>query len=257
MATDILTGKRSLSLSIESGLAADAAFALRYDVFNQELGEGLPESRATARDVDAYDEFCEHLCVRDMEKDCVVGTYRLLTRERAAGGPGFYSETEFKLDAIYEMEAEPAEIGRSCVHREYRDGSVITLLWAGLAGFMKARDIQYLMGCGSIHSTDPLQISRTYAYVRAQGGLDSEIQVEPLGHLRLTGFQPNLAIEDKGELRRAVPPLIKGYLRAGARVCGHPAMDPVFKTTDFFLFFNRSEVEARYGKHFLERGSDV
>ncbi|MBL8018578.1 MAG: GNAT family N-acetyltransferase [Leptospirales bacterium] len=257
MVTDTALRKKSLSLSLVPGCQADDVFRLRYDVFNRELGEGLPESRDTARDVDRFDEFCEHLCVRDSQSNQVVGTYRLLTRTRAVASTGFYSQSEFKLDAIYAMAEESAEIGRSCVHRDYRDGSVISLLWAGLAAFMKSRNVRYLMGCGSVHTTNPSEISRIYAYVRAQRGIESRVIIEPLAHLSVANFEPDLLVEDASTLRKGVPPLIKGYLRAGAKICGHPAIDPVFNTADFFLFFDRAEIESRYGKHFLGRDLHV
>ncbi len=121
----------------ENQLEVEKAYSLRYNVFNLELGEGLLNSRETMKDKDEYDFFCDHLVVTDTsESNMVVGTYRILRKEIAKKTIGFYSENEFDLFNIYNLDYELAEVGRSCVHPSYRDGSVITLLWKGLASYM-------------------------------------------------------------------------------------------------------------------------
>jgi putative hemolysin len=145
----------------------EQTLALRYEVFNKELGKGLPESHDTKKDRDEYDLYCDHLIVIDhANNDEIVGTYRILRRSIAKQYIGFYSETEFNLTKIYKLNDEVAEIGRSCIHQDYRDGSVITLLWSGLAWYIKNYQIRYLMGCGSFHTSDPITISKAYAYFR-------------------------------------------------------------------------------------------
>jgi len=116
--------ERRLTVRIaENQLEIERALALRYDVFNLELGEGLPESAATRKDRDEYDYFCEHLIVIDKANgDQIVGTYRILKRSVAEKNIGFYSENEFDISNIYKLNDEAAEIGRSCVHPDYRDG---------------------------------------------------------------------------------------------------------------------------------------
>ena len=132
----------------ENQLEIEKALRLRYEVFNMELQEGLPESKSTGKDRDEYDFFCDHLLVIDRaNQDKVVGTYRILRKTVAKKCIGFYSENEFDLLNIYNLTDEVAEVGRSCVHPEYRDGSVISLLWNGLAKYMTEFDVRYYMGC--------------------------------------------------------------------------------------------------------------
>jgi len=237
----------------ENQLEIERALALRYEVFNLEMGEGLPQSSATRKDRDEYDPYCKHLIVVDKgSSDKIVGTYRILTRKDAKDGIGFYSENEFDIASIYNLPDEIAEVGRSCVHPQYRDGSVISLLWQGLAEFMIKEDVRYLMGCGSIHTTDAKVANESYAFLKAKQALaSSEFWVYPNQDFVLPGFDPNLFVEDIKTITKNIPPLIKGYLRLGAKICGHPAIDVVFGTTDVFILFDRNEITSRYAKHYM------
>ncbi|TGK17915.1 GNAT family N-acetyltransferase [Leptospira fluminis] len=250
-----LKTERKLEVRIaENQLEIERTLALRYDVFNLELGEGLPQSAATRKDRDEYDLFCDHLIVVDKNRDdMIVGTYRILRRSVAKANLGFYSDNEFDITKIYELEREPAEIGRSCVHPEYRDGSVISLLWAGLGQYMKKHQIGYLFGCGSVHSVDAQTANDVYAFLKDKKALaGEEFDVKPLSGFEMTGFDPNFAPEDIKVVSKRIPALIKGYIRAGSLICGTPALDSVFKTTDFFILFDIKDIEARYSKHYLE-----
>ncbi len=248
----ILTKKNLTVRVAENQYEIEQALILRYNVFNLELGEGLPESRETQKDRDEYDLYCDHLIVLDQAQDNkVVGTYRILRKSVAIKNIGFYSESEFNLTDLHRIGSEIAEVGRSCVHRDYRDGSVISLLWIGLGKYMKNFDVRYLMGCGSVHSTDPQSASEIYAYLKKKDGLEFNYDIHPLSTHRIAQFNPDLVSADDRTAASRVPPIIKGYLRAGAKICGQPAIDPVFGTIDFFLLFNRSNIDARYGRHYL------
>ena len=236
----------------ENQLEIEKALSLRYNVFNDELKEGLPESAATGKDRDEYDYYCHHLIVLDREKDAVVGTYRILRRETAAANIGFYSETEFNMKKIYELEDELAEVGRSCVHPNYRDGSVISLLWAGLAEYMRNYNLRYLFGCGSVHSLDPAAASEAFAYLKKHNALaDDRFGITPLDTHILDGFDPDYKILDEKAVSRRIPVIIKGYMRLGAKICGTPAVDRVFGTTDMFVLFDFEQISAKYGKKFV------
>jgi putative hemolysin len=239
----------------ENQYEIEQTLALRYEVFNKELGEGLPESHDTKKDRDEYDLYCDHLIVIDHAEDKkIVGTYRILRSSVAKQYIGFYSENEFDLSKIYELKDESAEIGRGCVHQDYRDGSVITLLWSGLAWYIKKHKIRYLMGCGSFHTNNPLVISQAYAYFKEKNYLvKEELRVEPLSHKKLKGFNPNEQISDLREITRKIPPLIIGYLRAGALIGGEPAYDEIFGTTDFFIFFDSTQITKQYGERYLTK----
>jgi putative hemolysin len=237
----------------ENQLEIERALALRYDVFNLEMGEGLPQSSATRKDRDEYDLYCQHLVVIDKSnEEKTVGTYRILTRKAARDNIGFYSENEFDITSIYNLPDEIAEVGRSCVHPDYRDGSVISLLWQGLAEFMIKQDVRYLMGCGSIHSVDPEVASKSYAFLKEKDAIASdEFRVYPNPDYRLPGFSSEFKIEDLKAISKSIPPLIKGYIRLGAKICGAPALDAVFGTTDVFILFDRKEITERYAKHYM------
>ncbi|PJZ85580.1 GNAT family N-acetyltransferase [Leptospira harrisiae] len=226
--------------------------ALRYDVFNLEMGEGIPESRQTQKDRDKYDAYCDHLIVKDQICGSIVGTYRILKRSVAKNHIGFYSENEFNLSNLYQLKEEIAEVGRSCVHKDYRDGSVISLLWSGFGEYMQNHNIRYLMGCGSVHSTDPMIASQAYAYLREKGALaQSDLMVYPYPDFEMPGFDANYQISNMDSIRKNLPPLIKGYVRLGAKICGFPALDKGFGTTDFFVLFDKNIIDHRYGKHYL------
>lgn len=236
----------------ENQLEMERALALRYDVFNLELGEGLPESAATRKDRDEYDYFCDHLIVVDEFNDNkIVGTYRILKRSVAKENLGFYSENEFDISNIYKLESEVAEIGRSCVHPDYRDGSVITMLWSGLADYMIQQNVRYLMGCGSIHSTSSEMASEIYAFLKEKNALtDSAFRVHPKPGFEIPGFRDDIVVEDLKTLTKKIPPLIKGYIRVGSKICGIPALDMVFGTVDVFILFDRDNITEKYGKHY-------
>ncbi|GIX42341.1 MAG: hemolysin [Leptospiraceae bacterium] len=233
----------------------EQTLALRYEVFNKELGEGLPESHDTKKDRDEYDLYCDHLIVVDNANDKkIVGTYRILRSSIAKRYIGFYSETEFDLSKIYELKDEAAEIGRSCVHPDYRDGSVITLLWAGLAWYIQNYKVRYLMGCGSFHTNNPEIISEAYAYFREKNYLvEEQLRISPLPHKRLEGFDPEYQISDLREAMKNIPPLIIGYLRVGSLIGGEPAYDDVFGTSDFFIFFDSTRITERYGERYFKK----
>ncbi|MEM7180956.1 MAG: GNAT family N-acyltransferase [Spirochaetota bacterium] len=237
----------------QNQLELEQVLSLRYDVFNLEMGEGLPQSRQTQKDRDEYDFYCDHLIVIDKTNhNKIVGTYRILRRDIAKKNIGFYSENEFDLHKIYDIQDEVAEVGRSCVHSDYRGGSVISLLWIGLGEYMNRYNLRYLMGCGSIHSTSPELASAMSAFLKHKNAIiGDKLNVEPLNTYRLQGFDPNYVIENPKETFKKIPPLLKGYLRLGSKMNVEPALDAVFGTTDFFIFFDRNHIDAKYGKHYL------
>ena len=130
-----------------------AAQKLRYQVFAGELGARLPE-RIPGVDQDLYDAFCEHLVVRDENSGDVVGTYRILSPEKAREVGNYYSENEFDLTRLQHLRSRMVEIGRSCLHPDYRTGATIAMLWAGLAKYMLENRYEYLVGCASIGMAD-------------------------------------------------------------------------------------------------------
>lgn len=217
--------------------AADlqAAQRLRYQVFAGELGATL-DSPVTGLDIDSFDAYCDHLLVRDGSQ--VVGTYRLLPPGRR---DRLYSETEFDLAPLSGIRKHLVEVGRSCVHPDHRAGAVIGLMWAGIAQYMVEGGHSWLVGCCSVPVADAAEVIE-----RVPLGPE-EYQVKPLKPWSEVGQERGKAF--------VMPPLLRGYLRLGAWVCGPPAHDPAFGTADFLVLLSMSRVDGRYLKYFLGESS--
>lgn len=243
-----LESKRRLTFSLAHNVAeVTEAQRIRFKVFGEEMGAKLP-SAALGLDIDRFDAFCDHLLVRDHGDNKVVGTYRILPPEQAVQAGGYYSETEFDLSRLQHLRDRMVEVGRSCVHQDYRDGATITQLWSGLADYIGKRNHEYLIGCASISMGDGGHYAASvYNKVHKLHAAPAEYRVFP--HCRLPLESLN------GDLEVAIPPLIKGYLRLGAYIAGEPAWDPDFNCADLFILMPVSRMNARYAKHFLRKAA--
>ncbi|WP_020671079.1 GNAT family N-acetyltransferase [Amycolatopsis nigrescens] len=220
-----------------------AAQRLRYQVFAEEMGAKLVSAKP-GLDVDEFDQFCDHLVVRDDNSGEIVGTYRMLPPDRAARAGRLYSDTEFELSALAGIRGSLVETGRSCVHPAHRGGGVVSLVWAGIARYMLLSGHRYLAGCASV----PLTEGGSYAagvwdVVRAKHYSPDSQRVMPLHPWQFEGVAR--------PARALLPPLLKGYVRLGARVCGPPAHDPDFGVADFFVLLDLQNIDERYLKFFL------
>ena len=225
----------------------DAALKLRFEVFNLELGEGLDASFGTGRDVDEFDAVCHHLVVLDRNDNQVVGTYRCQTGEMAAA-KGFYSADEFDLSRIpSEVLFKAVELGRACVSRSHRNTQVLFLLWKGLAAYVAYNRKRYLFGCCSLTSQDESEGGRVFEMLKASGHLHPSLHALPR-----PGFEcdaNNLSVDLATEVN--VPKLFRIYLRFGARVCGPPAIDRLFKTIDFLVLFDIEKMGEQWRRVFF------
>ncbi|NGO15125.1 GNAT family N-acetyltransferase [Streptomyces sp. HC44] len=220
-----------------------AAQRLRHDVFAGEMG-ALLASPQPGLDIDAFDAYCDHLLVRDTVSGQVVGTYRLLPPERAAIAGRLYSESEFDLGPLAGIRSGLVEVGRSCVHPDHRDGAVIGLIWAGIARYMVDSGHEWLAGCCSIPLADGGALAAgTWDRVQGKYLAPEEYRVRPL----LPWSAEGVARAGRTEL----PPLLRGYLRLGAWVCGQPAHDPDFGVADMYVLLSMRRVNPRYLRHFL------
>lgn len=227
----------------DTASAIRAAQKLRYDVFATEMGATLA-SAAEQTDRDDYDAICDHLIVTETATGRVVGTYRMLPPGRAHQAPMLYSEHEFDLSRLAHIRPRLVEVGRSCVHPDFRSGAVIALLWAGLADYVRRVGGDYLAGCASVSLADGgHQAVSLYRYLEQRHLAPADWRVFP--HLPL----PLGHVDDALDV--AMPPLIKGYLRAGSLVCGEPAWDPDFNCADFFMLMPIDRVDARYARRFM------
>ncbi len=215
---------------------------LRYKVFAEEMGANLV-SAASGHDIDEFDEHCEHLLVREAGTGRVVGAYRLLPPENARKIGRLYSESEFDLSRLTHLRERAVEAGRSCVHWEHRNGTVIMLLWSGIAQYMKRYGYEYLIGCASVSLRDGGHgAANLFAGLKESQLTGAEYRVFPKLPLPVEKLRNQDAVE--------MPPLVKGYLRAGAKVGGEPAWDPDFNTADFFMLLSMSQLNPRYARHF-------
>jgi putative hemolysin len=223
---------------------------LRYRVFSEEMGAELsaPAGTPAGHDVDHFDAFCEHLLVRasgsDDEPGEVIGTYRVLTPDAARRAGGLYSETEFDLARVRPLLGTAVELGRSCVHPNWRAGGVVMALWGALGEFMLDNRLDTMIGCASVGMRDGGHgAASLWARLRETHLAAPEWRVTPRLALPVDDLRQDLEVD--------TPALIKGYLRCGAKVLGAPAWDPDFRTADLPLLMRFDDLPARYRKHFL------
>lgn len=220
---------------------------LRYDVFATEMGARL-KSPIAGHDIDIFDDYCEHLLVRDAQTREVIGTYRVLTPAQAQRVGSTYSDTEFDLTRLRSLRSRMVELGRSCVHAQHRHGGVILALWGALADFMVRNQLDTMVGCASIPMVRNGVVcgdaaASIWRQLRQTHLAAIEYQVLPRLPLPVDRLDDSLDIEP--------PALIRGYLRLGARVLGAPAWDPDFNSADLPMMMRIGDLPARYRKHFL------
>jgi putative hemolysin len=226
----------------------EEAQRLRFQVFNLELNKGLKASYERGLDVDEFDAYCDHLIVRDLKSGDVVGTYRLLRGAQARRHIGFYSEKEFDLSRIKERDGELMELGRSCARKDFRDRSLLPLMWEAIAEQVRLHDVRYLFGCGSLYTTETAEVSAIFSLLKNRYYAPEVFRVSPVANCRFVGVLSDLPISDEQTLFQKLPSLIKGYLRIGAVVCGPPALDQEFGTADFFLLLDFGTLKEEYLK---------
>jgi putative hemolysin len=221
-----------------------AAQALRYQVFNLELNEGLGQSHLTGLDEDRFDSVCDHLIVEHQFTGQIVGTYRLQTGHNAASYFGYYCAQEFEFDIFEPFRGEMIELGRACVHRQHRNLVVLGLLWKGIADYACQHGARYLFGCSSITSQDPAVGASAYA------DLCRKHLAEPLWRTRpIPAYDCSL-----GQLAAepvTIPKLLRAYLTLGAKICGPPALDRQFKTIDFLTLLDLETLHPLARQRFL------
>ena len=231
-----------VSLAVDDNDIREAQ-RLRHKVFAEEMGARLSPV-LPGHDVDLYDPFCDHLLVRELADGEVVGTYRILPPDAARRVGSYYSEQEFDLTRLNFLRPRMAELGRSCVHPAHRSGGVIARLWIGLADYMTRYGYEYIVGCASIGMADGGHIA---ASVHRQ---IVERHLAPV-EWRATP-RTRLPVESLDDGRTAaLPPLIKGYTRLGAMVCGEPAWDPDFNTADLLMLLPMAQLNRSYARRFI------
>jgi putative hemolysin len=236
----------------------DAAQRLRYRVFGEEMGASFSQDgAATDRDEDRFDAVCDHLIVLDTTlpgdaPDQIVGTYRLLRDEVAVRTGGFYSADEYAIEALVARHADKRflELGRSCVMPAYRSRRTIELLWQGIWAYCLRHEIDVMTGCasfpGATAQLHALPLSFLFHHARADGEWAVAAASEDSVSMDM---MPIEAIDMKAALA-AMPPLIKGYLRIGAKFSGTAVIDRAFRTTDVMVILPVSRISARYVRYY-------
>ncbi|HTQ96147.1 MAG TPA: GNAT family N-acyltransferase [Candidatus Acidoferrum sp.] len=217
---------------------------LRYNVFNVELGEGLSTSDRSGLDIDPFDSFCDHLMVRDMESGKLVGTYRLQTGEVARRNLGYYGNQIFDFSVYDRVRKEVLELGRACVHIDFRNIMVLHALWKGIAVYATRNDSRYLIGCSSISSQDENYGAAMYESMKDKYLVEPSLRTTPQpGHeCRPNGVSVNVA---------RPPRLFRAYLEISGRICGPPAIDREFKTIDFLTLVDLAQLPDRVRTRFF------
>ena len=248
----------SLLLSTNATLIA-AAQRLRYDVFTTTPGFTLPSGPAGAdgqRDVDRFDEYCDHLLVRDDDTGELVGCYRMLAPAGAIAAGGLYTATEFDVRAFDPLRPSLVEMGRAVVREGHRNGGVVLLMWAGILAYLDRYDYDYVTGCVSVPigpeagseadgEAPGSQLRGVRDFILSRHAAPPQYRVSPHRPVLIDGK----AIDDiDPPTRPSVPALMRGYLRLGAQVCGEPAHDPDFGVGDFCVLLDKERADTRYLK---------
>lgn len=237
-----------------------ASQRLRYQVFFEEMG-GIPseEAKRTHIDQDQFDNYCDHLLVRDYDlpesQGQIVGTYRLLRRKALRDLPAFYSESEFDISAIKSLKGEIMELGRSCVNPAYRNRSVMQLLWRGIGAHVSKHNVQLMFGCASFFGTDveanALPLSYLAHYHQAPQELCSVALPE---HYVEMNRMPKEAVDEKKAFTM-LPALIKGYLRMGGYIGKGAVIDPICKTIDVGIIVKTDLLKDKYVQRYSARAN--
>ncbi len=243
-----------------------ASQRLRYEVFYEEMSaQPSPEMAANGRDFDDFDRVCDHLLAFDMRAPLrpdggnrVIGTYRLLRQDVADAHGGFYTAAEFDIAPLQEMMKRGVrflELGRSCTHKDYRTKPTIELLWRGIMAYVALHDCDVMFGCASIEGTDPDDLALPLSFLHHEFRAPEEWRVRavPERYVEMNRLPPEEV--SLREALRALPPLIKGYIRAGAYIGDGAVVDHQFGTTDVLILFPVSEINDKYFSRFATGGN--
>ena len=214
---------------------------LRGVVFSSEYGIRLADKHGL--DSDEFDALCDHIIVWETRSDEVVGTYRVLLPQQARKLGRYYSQDEFFMTRLQRQMPDLVELGRSCVHPDHRTGIVIMLLWSAIARYLQEHNVSQLIGCASVSMRDGgMQAAALWDYFQGGAMVDGLLEAFPKNPLPLDRIdRPKHLV---------VPPLIRGYLKLGAKVCGEPNWDPDFNSADFLMLMDLSSTHPRYARHF-------
>jgi putative hemolysin len=239
---------------------------LRYEVFYEEMA-AVPNAAAmlTRRDEDPFDDLCDHLLVVDhgdmvavdkqpwRKRPRVVGTYRVLRQDIADAHDGFYSQGEYDIAPLIARKRRDyhfMELGRSCVLKPYRNRRTVELLWHGIWTYVREHGVDVMIGCASFPGVDPKQHAAALSFLYHNALVPKEWRVKAHDRLYVDmNMMPAKDVDAKAALK-AIPPLIKGYLRLGAYIGDGAVVDRQFGTTDVLIILPVEAIDTRYFGHF-------
>lgn len=258
---EIRAGTLGVRLAVTPG-EIEAAQALRFRVFYDEMGARADPAVATARrDHDAFDAVADHVLIVDhaigQGAEGVIGTYRLIQREAAARIGRFYSADEYDIAPILASPGRLLELGRSCIHPDYRGRPAIQLMWRGIAAYVFRHRIDIMFGCASLPGTDPNALSAelSYLYYHHLAPPALRPRALPGRYVDMRRRAPE-AIEARRVVAQ-LPPLIKGYLRLGGFVGDGAVIDEAFNTTDVAVVVSTDLVTDKYYRHYERQSRDA
>jgi putative hemolysin len=251
---ELRAGNLGLRLA-ESAAEVDAAQALRFRVFYEEMGARADAATAAARrDADAFDAVADHLLVLDHDLGsgaaAVVGTYRLIRRPGAQKLGRFYSESEYDVSMLAGFRGEVLELGRSCVAPPYRTRGTLQLLWRGIAAYVFRHRIDLMFGCASLPGTDLDALAPQLSYLHANHLAPPALRARALPQRYVAMDRMPIARLDMKAALIALPPLIKGYLRLGGFVGDGAVIDDQFNTTDVCIVVKTDLITDKYFRHY-------
>ncbi|SCZ57898.1 ornithine-acyl[acyl carrier protein] N-acyltransferase [Epibacterium ulvae] len=224
-----------------------AAQALRYEVFVKELGgDGDLVDHEAGLECDAFDPYFDHMIVSDAATEQVVGVYRLLQSEQAKVMGRYYSDGEYDLSVLQNSGRKILELGRSCLHKDYRGGMAMFHLWNGLSEYVLKNDIEVLFGTASFHGTDLEKLAAPLSLLHHNHLAPEDLRVRSKSY-------ESMNLVDKSNLDRRtamlqVPALIKAYLRLGGFIGDGAFVDHEFNTTDVCLILDVDRMNERQRK---------
>ena len=244
-----IESNRFVIKTVENMSELEQALDLRYDVFYRET---LNKDNFSRTDIDKFDSICDHLIILDKKQNMVIGTYRFIS---STFSDKFYSESEFDIEQIKSAPGVKLELGRACVHKDYRNGTGIALLWKGLTEYFRAIKAKYLFGCSSIGTTSAVEISLIYKYIKELYLSPEDFRVFPREKHRVKELDHYINAFDKfgiktESIEEFIPPLLKSYLKAGSVICGEPAIDMKFKCADFFTVLDLELLSKSFEKRY-------
>ncbi len=233
---------RYLVRTIENASELKRVRQLRYEVF---FREGLKRKNPFGQDIDPFDLKADHLVVIEKKSHRFVGCYRFISSRFSNQ---FYSQTEFDISSFLKIEGNKLEMSRACIHKDFRNGQVMHLLWRGLMEYVRNVDARYLFGCSSVKTVAPEKIQQISQFLTEKGHSDPEMGVQPLiPPSALSGIEARAVSSEEDS---ALPPLFQSYLKAGARVAPKPYLDKEFQCVDFFTVLDLKKVTPNYERRY-------